>query len=114
MSILRMTLLAAALTVGLAADAVALEFKDIAGKWCGLTTNYIFARSSLTVTFNDGSPTKKFKVTSYEMLGDTIKMHWENKNEKLFTDFSEFGADGRTMAQQKNEAGPRRPFRRCK
>jgi hypothetical protein len=114
MSILRVAFLAAVLTAGVAAEAVALEYKNIAGKWCGLTTNYIFARNSLTVTFHDGSPTRKFKVTSYEMLGDTIKMHWENKDEKLFTDFSEFSADGRTMAQQKNEAGPRRPFKRCR
>jgi len=32
-------------------------------------------------------------------LSDTVKMHWENKGEGLFTDFSEFSADGRTMAQ---------------
>ena len=113
-TIVRIVFLAAAISAGFVAEASALTFKSIAGKWCGLTTNYIFAQTSLTVTFHDGSPTRKFKVTSYEYLGDTIKMHWESKGEKLFTDFSEFSADGRTMAQQKNDAGPRRPFRRCK
>lgn len=113
-SIVRIAFVAVALVAGIAGEAVALSFKSIAGKWCGLTTNYVFAQKSLTVTFHDGSPTRKFEVTDYEYLGDTVKMHWVNKGEKLFTDFSEFSADGRTMAQQKNEAGPRRPFRRCK
>lgn len=110
----RIAFLAAVLSAGLAGEAAALTFKNIGGKWCGLTTNYVFAQKSLTVTFHDRTPTRKFEVTSYDYLGDTIKMHWISKGEKLFTDFSEFSADGRTMAQQKNEAGPRRPFRRCR
>ena len=112
MPIVRIAFLVAVLSAGLVADASALSFKNIAGKWCGETTNYRFNRDSLTVVFLNGSPTKKFKVTSYEYLGDTVKMHWINKG-ATYTDFSEFSADGRTMAQQKNEAGPRRPFRRC-
>lgn len=113
-TIIRIAFVVAALSAGLAGEAAALTFKSISGKWCGLTTNYIFTQNSLTVTFHDGSPTRKFKVTSYEYLGDAIKMHWISNNEGLYTDFSEFSADGRTMAQQKSEAGPRRPFRRCK
>lgn len=113
-TIIRIAFLATVLSAGFIAEAAALTFKNISGKWCGLTTNYVFRPDSLTVTFHDGTPTRKFKVTSYEYLGDTIKMHWVNKGENLFTDFSEFSADGRSMAQQKNEAGPRRPFRRCR
>lgn len=113
-TIIRIAFLACVLSAILVAEAAALTFKNIAGKWCGVTTNYVFTQSALTVTFHDGSPARKFEVTGYEYLGDTVKMHWVNKGEKLYTDFSEFAADGRTMAQQKNEAGPRRPFRRCK
>jgi hypothetical protein len=113
-TILRIALLAVALSAGVASEAAALTFKTISGKWCGVTTNYVFTRDSLSVVFLDRSPTRKFKVTNYEDLGDTIKMHWEANNEKLFTDFAEFSADNRTMAQQPSEAGPRRPFRRCK
>jgi hypothetical protein len=40
-------------------------------------------------------------------------MYWSWKGQKLYTEFSEFGADGRTMAQQEGESGPRRVFRRC-
>lgn len=112
--IIRTAFLACVLSAGFVVEATALTFKSIAGKWCGLTTNYVFTQNSLTVSFHDGSPTRKFEVTGYEYLGDTVKMHWISKGEKLYTDFSEFSADGRTMAQQQNEAGPRRPFRRCK
>jgi hypothetical protein len=114
MSIIRTAFLVAILSAALVAEASALSFKNIAGKWCGDITSYQFSRDALTVRFFNGSPTRKFKVTSYEYLGATVKMHWVNKGEKLFTDFSEFSADGRTMAQQKSDAGPRRPFRRCK
>lgn len=113
-TIIRIAFVVAALSASLAGEAAALTFKSIAGKWCGLTTNYIFTKNTLTVSFHDGTPTRKFQVTDYEYLGDTIKMHWVSNNEKLYTDFAEFSADGRTMAQQKSEAGPRRPFRRCK
>ncbi len=113
MSIVRIAFLVVILSAGLVAEASALSFKNIVGKWCGETTNYQFTRDSLTVVFLSGSPTRKFKVTGYEYIGDTVKLHWINKGEKTFTDFSEFSADGRTMAQQKNEVGPRRPFYRC-
>jgi hypothetical protein len=73
-----------------------------------------FTRNTLTVRFYNGSPTRKFKVTDYKYSKDKVTIHWINKREKVFTDFSEFSADGRTMAQQKNNAGPRRPFHRCR
>lgn len=41
-----------------------------------------------------------------------MTMYWLYKGEKLYTEFSEFSADGRTMAQLKGESGPRRRFSR--
>jgi hypothetical protein len=116
MTFIRNTFLAAILLAGLAGAAHALALKNIAGKWCGEATDYTFSSDTLVVDFSDGSPSRKFKVTSYEYIGDTVKMHWINKGEETYTDFSEFSefsADGRRMAQQKNEAGPRRLFQRC-
>ncbi len=99
-------------TPGASSDA--LSFQNIAGKWCGLTTNYEFSRDLLIVTFLDHSPTKRFTITSFDYTGDKIVMHWlSNDREKLYTEFSEFSADGRTMAQVKSDVGPRRPFHRC-
>ncbi len=40
-------------------------------------------------------------------------MHWINNGKTLYTEFSEFNADGSGMAQLKNKVGPRRPFHRC-
>lgn len=90
-----------------------LSFRSIAGKWCGVTTNYEFSRDLLIVVFLDHSPTKRFKVTSYDYSSDKIVMHWLNNDEKLYTEFSEFSSDGRNMAQVKSTVGPRRPFHRC-
>jgi len=65
------------------------------------------------VTFHDGTPTRRFEVTSYDYDDDVITMHWFNKVEKLITEFSEFAADGNKMAQRESKAGPRRLFHRC-
>ena len=113
MTFIRNAILAVILLAGSTGGAYALAFKDIAGKWCGEATDYTFNRETLVVDFSNGSPPRKFKVTSYEYIGDTVKMHWINKGKETFTDFSEFSADGRRMTQQKNEAGPCRPFQRC-
>jgi uncharacterized caspase-like protein len=89
------------------------SFRSIAGKWCGETSNYIFSKETLSVVFHDGQPTRNFKITDYQYAPGKVTVHWIGKGGKVFTDFSEFGSDGRTMAQQKNNAGPRRPFHRC-
>ncbi|HTT48990.1 MAG TPA: hypothetical protein VMG39_13430 [Pseudolabrys sp.] len=113
MRFIRDLALAIVLLAAFAGAAQALSYKNISGRWCGLTTNYEFASHLLIVTFLDGSPTKRFEVTSYEYDGDVITMHWVNNGEKLFTQFNEFATDGRSMAQVKSEVGPRRPFHRC-
>jgi hypothetical protein len=89
------------------------SFERIAGKWCGTTTNYIFAQNSLTVDFLNGSPAKQYEVTGYDYVRGMVVMHWINDGETLYTEFSEFSADGRDMAQLKSKVGPRRPFHRC-
>jgi hypothetical protein len=115
MPIIRSLCLAAVLSAALVSHAAALSYEDIAGRWCGVGVNYRFERTSLTVTFHDATPTRHFKVTKYEYLPHIIILNWVNgKGENVQTHFSEFAADGRSMAQVKNESGPRRPFSRCK
>ena len=63
--------------------------------------------------FHDGTPSRRLKVGSYDYRDDKVVMYWSYKGQKLYTEFSEFSADGRTMAQQEGESGPRRAFRRC-
>jgi hypothetical protein len=113
MSIIRIASLVAVLVVGVATEATAFSFKDISGKWCSEAGDYNFRRDTLVATFHDGTPTRRFKVTSYEYSSDTVTMYWLYKGGKLYTEFSEFSADGRTMAQLEGESGPLRAFRRC-
>ncbi len=103
----------AILTVGIPTETAALSFKEISGKWCSEAGDYNFGRNTLVARFHDGTPTRRLKVTSYEYTGDTVTIYWLYKGEKLYTEFSEFSADGRTMAQLKGESGPRRSFHRC-
>src|SRR5512143_1711247 len=113
MLFVRIACLVAVLVVGVAAEAAALSFKDISRRWCSEAGDYNFRRDTLVATFHDGTPTRRFRVISYEYSADTVTMYWLYKGEKLYTEFSEFSADGRTMAQLKGESGPRRVFRRC-
>ena len=62
----------------------------------------------LIAMFHDRRPTQRLKVSDYDYRDDKIVMYWSWKGQKLYTEFSEFGADRRTMAQQEGESGPRR------
>jgi len=97
-------------------SASALEFEDILGTWCGLTTDYIFDRDKLTVKFHDKQNKDRIlNIDSYEVRGPEIQIFW-SKRDGDSTVFYDFDADHKFMAQKKNEGGdngPRRPFKRC-
>jgi len=108
-----LAVIAIVLLAGAMSDAGAMTFNDIAGQWCGEVTDDTFTPQTLTVKFHNGNPTKVFKVTKYTYTNDSVSMHWKSSDDKEFvTTFAEFTNDG-TMAQQKNDAGPRRQFKRC-
>ncbi len=109
----RISFLVALFTVGAIAHATALSFKNISGKWCSEAGDYNFRPDLLIAMFHDGTPSRRLKVGSYDYRDDKVVMYWSYKGQKLYTEFSEFSADGRTMAQQEGESGPRRAFRRC-
>jgi hypothetical protein len=106
--------LLAAIAFLLSADiADAMTYKDIAGQWCGETTDYVFAPSSLTVKFHDSRPVKTFKITKYTCDNDGVRIDWLNSAGKdAVTVFAEFIGSA-TMVQQQNDHGPRRSFKRC-
>jgi hypothetical protein len=94
-------------------DAHALAYKDISGNWCTGGGIEQFAPKTLTAIRSSDGVRTVFKIVNYEFT-TTVRVYWmTKKNEKVSTDFSEFGADGRTMVQLKNEEGPRREFHRC-
>ena len=109
----RISLFVVLFTVGAIAHATALSFKDISGKWCSEAGDYNFRPDMLIAMFHDRTPTRRLKVGSYDYRDDKIVMYWSWKGQKLYTEFSEFSADRRAMAQQEGESGPRRVFRRC-
>jgi hypothetical protein len=113
MTLVRNAVLVLILLVGLISAAQALTFQNLAGKWCGITTNYQFSSDMLVVMFHDGAPTRSFKVTGYEYTGDVITMRWVIEGEDRLTEFSEFSADNTEMAQVQTKTAPRRPFHRC-
>ena len=103
----------AALATGASRQAAALVFEDISGKWCGSVSSYQFTPSKLIVILYSDSSRREYKVDDYQYEDQTITVNWQRDGDKLFTKFSEFSADDKFMVQQRNDAGPRREFRRC-
>ena len=93
--------------------AFALTFDDIAGRWCGSVSSYTFTPSTLIVTLYADKSRREYPIDGYQYDGDVITVNWQRDGDKLFTKFGEFNADERTMVQLRNNAGPRREFRKC-
>ena len=105
-----LTFVALALGAGRAA---ALSFDDISGRWCGSVSSYTFTPSTLVVGLYADDSRREYPIDGYQYDGDVITVNWQRDGNKLFTKFSEFDANERTMVQLPNAAGPRREFRRC-
>jgi hypothetical protein len=103
----------AAIAIGAARPAAALGFEDISGKWCGSVSSYTFTPGKLIVTLYADNARYEYKIDDYQYEEGSITVNWVRNGEKLFTKFSEFSGDDRFMAQQQNNAGPRREFKRC-
>jgi hypothetical protein len=94
--------------------AAALTFEDIAGKWCTAGGSEQFDREHLIAVVAGTNERRDFAILDYEFQADLIRVTWRNeKGERVHTDFAEFSPDGQNMVQLQNNAGPRRPFRRC-
>ncbi len=89
----------------------ALEYRDIAGTWCGATTNYTFDQRSLKVYWPSDRTSRTFRITEYVYEDDEITVHWRKDGEVVFTVFGQF--EGGNMVQKRNDNGPRREFHRC-
>lgn len=105
-------LLAAA---GVTTPAVALTDRDILGKWCGSKTNYDIGRKTQTVTCRSDNERKNFVIDRFAFTDTDMTMYWRRiaKGEAPEHPVRGISQDRRRMIQIKNEAGPRREFRRC-
>ena len=102
---------AAALGCG---NAVAVEFADIAGKWCTAGGSEEFDRDNLIAIPASTGERLVYPILSYDFAAAKVTVIWKNpKGENVHTDFAEFSSDGRRMVQLPFEGGPRREFRRC-
>jgi hypothetical protein len=102
------------LSAGAANIADAMTYKDIAGRWCGDVTDYVFTPNTLTVKFHNGRAPNMFKITKHTYTNDSVRIDWLNGSDKeSVTVFAEFVGNPSTMAQQQNGDKPRRPFHRC-
>lgn len=92
----------------------AMTYKDIAGKWCGDATDYVFTPDALTVKFHDNRPDNVFKITKYNYTDNSVRIDWLNGAGKAsVTIFGEFIGNTTKMAQRQSGDKPRRPFHRC-
>jgi hypothetical protein len=107
-----MALLAAGMLGGRSAGAV--EFKDIAGRWCTSGGIEEFDRDTLTA-IPAGSPQRVYPIERYDFGSKKVTVVWrdDSRGETYTTDFANFSPDGKRMIQLKNAAGPRRQFHRC-
>jgi hypothetical protein len=101
------------LLVGAADIAGATRYKDIAGRWCGDVTDYVFTPDTLTVKFHDGRPVNLFKITKHTYTDNSVRIDWINDGKESVTVFAEFVGNNTKMTQQQNGDKPRRSFHRC-
>ena len=97
------------------ADAHALNYRDILGKWCSATARLEFTRQAMGLyKFADKSRSSS-KVQRYEFTpnGTGVIVHWYNGSELTSSEFGEFSANNRTMFLQPGGNVPRREYRRC-
>jgi hypothetical protein len=95
--------------------ATALEFKDIAGKWCTNGGTEQFDHDTLTAVPAGAKEKHVYRVERYDFHAKKVTILWrdEAKGESYQTDFANFSADHSRMIQLKTKAGPRRAFHRC-
>lgn len=100
--------------LAVATSAMALSDTDLLGTWCGAESTYSFSRKVMIVTRPDDSSKLVFNITAIEPREDRIAVSWQRGDGKVVrTEFAEFSADRKSMAQLSNSGGPRRAFKRC-
>jgi len=97
-----------------AAPAHALSFADIAGKWCTEAGSSQFTPNTIIVRKANGTRLD-LKIDHYAYTDTMITVFWVRLTDHgiTSTDYGDFSADGRRMAQLVSHDGPRREHHRC-
>lgn len=105
----------AAIAVLGSANAHALEFKNISGKWCTTGGSEQFNRNTLIAVPSSNRKPLIYKITKYEFTDTKVVVYWIGTSGKhTSTDFGAFSADGQGMVQLLTKEAPERAFHRCK
>jgi hypothetical protein len=95
------------------ADAHALGYRDILGKWCSATARLEFTRQAMGVYKFADKARASNKIQRYEFTATGVIVYWYSGGELTSGEFGEFSADHRTMSLQPPGDVPRREYRRC-
>jgi uncharacterized caspase-like protein/SH3-like domain-containing protein len=99
---------------------IQLTQASILGSWCSDNVRFRLTETSWKFHMADGYEVT-FPVNRYELLDDTIKVHWrDNKNLPTVTEFGQFSSDQDNLVQIRGRIEPggdwhyyNRPFGRC-
>ncbi len=110
----RTSLLAIAAMLCASTPSGAVDYPDILGSWCSVTSKYIFTRESFGIFVFATKGEGTFRIVGYQFSPSEVDVGWFNPQAgERHAVFGEFAKDGKTMFQQERGAAPHKEFRRC-
>jgi len=106
--------------VAISTPATALSYKDILGKWCGVTSNPTmsnreFTRKTLISTVFPAGNKVVVTVDRYEFSPSTVKLYFTYPSGKhANVIYDRFSSDNKKMSQQETKGYGRYTFIRCR
>ena len=99
----------------IAAEAQALNYPDILGKWCSATARMTLTRDTMSIFLFSTKKNASFRIKNYEFAGPLVTVNWYDDKELSSSTFGEFSADRRIIFLQPDKGSniPRREYRRC-
>ena len=95
-----------------------VSLDDLAGRWCGESSDYTFSKTQLAVVLHTGQKPRHgpvLKIAGVEAKNAHIKLRWKPEKPGNSTEF-ELSANHKQLVQlpqTRGDNGPRRIFRRC-
>jgi hypothetical protein len=107
-------LLAVAALCTSGADAYALDYKQIAGRWCIPDLGGIeFTPTEMRLRFEKTGERRVYVVVEYHPHGEALIAHWRWGEKKDFTAFGKLRSGGTQLTQLESENGPAHEMERC-
>jgi hypothetical protein len=92
----------------------ALDYKQIAGRWCLADLGVIeFTPTEMRLHFEKTGERRVYVVEEYHPHGEALIAHWRWSEKKDFTAFGNLRSGGTQLTQLASENGPAREMERC-